>query len=101
MKLMRRAPLANERQQPQRVQKPIAFLQAEPRRSLAQYHCYRAASTPSARCPLSSFFTSAGSGGSSGAMEALFAGPNPARGIRLEGYLAVKVPVDGIEKTSS
>ena len=69
--------------------------------SIAQYHYYRAASTPSPRCPLSSFFTSAGSGGSSGVMEALFAGPNPARGIRLEGYLAVKVPVDGIEKTSS
>ena len=76
MKLMRRAPLANERQE--RVQKAIVFLQREPRRKFAQYHCIAAStrvnySTDGWMHPLQ-FFTSAASGGLSGAMEALFAG---------------------------
>lgn len=74
MKLMGCAPLANERQQPRRVQKAIAFFNLSHGARFAQYH-YLAASTPFFRgCPLSSFFTSAASGGSSGAIEALFAG---------------------------
>lgn len=75
MKLMGRAPLANERQQPRRVQKAIAFLQLEPRRRGSLSTTIVRRRRPFLRLsPLSSFFTSAASGGSSGAVEALFAG---------------------------
>ena len=107
MESTRWAPLGDERQgqQARRVQKPIAFLQAEPRRGC------RSVPAGALSCGVDALLESSSVPSPASSRRQALAGrlvrwtryspPNPARGIRLEVYLAVKVPVVGIEKTSS